>query len=132
MISVVVSLGARSATVTSPVSSISSPDHSRPVRSSATSASATNQQREGLGVKQQQADSSLAQAYNLVGISADSSGSEADRGGAEGSWTDELMRIAQEPMPDTLERMKNYSASLSRLPPSPSPRRPAGTKIVVG
>jgi len=41
----------------------------------------------------------------------------------EESWTEELMRIAREPMPETLERMKNYSASLSRMPPSPGPRR---------
>lgn len=81
------------------------------------------------------AGTSLAQAYNLVGLSgADSSGSEMERGAraaaaagatsGTGTWTDELMDIVNEPLEESLDRMKKYSTSLSKLPPSPAPTSP--------
>jgi len=66
-----------------------------------------------------------------VGLSgADSSGSEMERGkgtqaqARTGTWTDELMDIVNEPLEESLDRMKKYSTSLSKLPPSPAPTSP--------
>ncbi|KRY42983.1 Phosphatidylinositol phosphatase PTPRQ, partial [Trichinella spiralis] len=79
--------------------------------------------------------SSLAQAYDLVGLSDESSGSEEH---AQVSWTDELMKIVKEPMPETLDRMKKYSTSLSQLPPSPvvypssSSKEPGSSRVQGG
>ena len=60
----------------------------------------------------------------------DSSGSgdegrrrRAEAAGGGGEWTDELMRIVKEPMDHTLDRMKDYSNSMSQLhPTSPAPK----------
>uniref|UniRef100_A0A915K3I3 Uncharacterized protein n=1 Tax=Romanomermis culicivorax TaxID=13658 RepID=A0A915K3I3_ROMCU len=122
--------GGRAGLTGSPLSSVSSQEPHYPAANRQTAVAASSHAAVASSSSRTAAvggGDSLNQAYNLVGLTsataADSSGSEAAHPRGETSWTDELMRIAQEPMPQTMERMKSYSASLSRMPPSPSPRR---------
>lgn len=89
-----------------------------PPPSSSSGAAPTSPASSGVAARPDGA--ALAQVYNLIGLSAETSGSEQDRG-EQASWTDELMRIATEPMDRTLDRMKEFNAHLSQLPPSPAP-----------
>ena len=72
-------------------------------------------------------DSSLSQAYNLVGLSsagvreqmtAESSVSQSRQASGH-NWPDDLMEIVQEPMGQTLDRMKMYSSSMSHVQEPP-------------
>uniref|UniRef100_A0A914W0E7 Fibronectin type-III domain-containing protein n=1 Tax=Plectus sambesii TaxID=2011161 RepID=A0A914W0E7_9BILA len=60
--------------------------------------------------------SSLSQAYNLVGLSAGAAG--VDSSSSEQpthNWPDDLMDIVQEPMGQTLDRMKKFSSSMNQV-----------------